>query len=54
MNDQASITLQTTASNIDNVDLTQTISSLDLKLTTLQASEQVFAAVQRLSLFDYL
>ncbi len=54
MNDQASIMLQSTASDIDNVDLTQTISSLDLKLTTLQASEQAFAAVQRLSLFDFL
>jgi len=54
MNTQASILLQSTASDIDDVDLTQTISSLDLKLTTLQASEQAFAAVQRLSLFDFL
>jgi flagellar hook-associated protein 3 FlgL len=54
MNVQYSILLQGTAAEIDNVDLTQAISELDLKLTSLQASEQAFVAVQRLSLFNYL
>jgi flagellar hook-associated protein 3 FlgL len=54
MNTQYSILLQSNVSDIDNVDMVQAISELDLKLTTLQASEQAFVAVQRLSLFDFL
>jgi flagellar hook-associated protein 3 FlgL len=54
VNSQYSILLQSNVGDIDNVDMAQTISQLDLKLTTLQASEQAFVAVQRLSLFNYL
>jgi flagellar hook-associated protein 3 FlgL len=54
MNLQYSILLQGTAAEIDDVDLTQAIADLDLKLTALQAAEEAFVAVQRLTLFDYL
>jgi flagellar hook-associated protein 3 FlgL len=54
MNTQYSILLQGTASEIDDVDLVEAVSALDLKLTTLDAAEQAFVAVQRLSLFNYL
>ena len=54
MNTQYSILLEATVSDIDNVDMVEAISLLDLKLTTLDAAEQAFVAVQRLSLFNYL
>ena len=54
MNSQYSILLEATASDIENVDMVEAVSSLDLKLTTLDASQQAFVAVQRLSLFNYL
>ena len=54
MNTQYAILLEGTASDIENVDMVQAVSALDLKLTTLDASEQAFVAVQRLSLFNYL
>jgi flagellar hook-associated protein 3 FlgL len=54
MNAQYSILLEGTAGDIENVDMAETISRLDLKLITLQASEQAFVAVQRLSLFSFL
>lgn len=54
MNAQYSILLQGTAGEIEDVDMAKTISQLDLKLVTLQASEQAFVAVQRLSLFSFL
>ena len=47
---RASILLQGTASEIDKVDLTRAISGeLHLRLMTLQASEQAYVAVLRVT-----
>jgi flagellar hook-associated protein 3 FlgL len=49
-----SVTYQSALSDVQNVDMATAISNLSLQSTALQASQQVFAKVQGLSLFNYI
>jgi flagellar hook-associated protein 3 FlgL len=49
-----SVTYQSALSDVQNVDMATAISNLSLQSTALQASQQVFAKVQSLSLFNYI
>ena len=49
-----SVTYQSALSDVQNVDMATAISNLTLQSTALQASQQVFAKVQSLSLFNYI
>lgn len=48
------LTYQTTLSGVQDTDMASAISKLMLQSTALQASQQTFAKVQGMSLFDYL
>jgi flagellar hook-associated protein 3 FlgL len=48
------LTYQTTLSDVQDADMPSAISQLLLQSTALQASQQTFAKVQSMSLFDYL
>lgn len=48
------LTYQTTLSSVQDTDPASAISTLMLQSTALQASQQTFAKVQSMSLFDYL
>lgn len=48
------LTYQTTLSGVQDTDMASAISKLVLQSTALQASQQTFAKVQAMSLFDYL
>lgn len=48
------LTYQTTLSNVQGADMPSAISQLLLQSTALQASQQTFAKVQAMSLFNYL
>jgi flagellar hook-associated protein 3 FlgL len=48
------VTYQSALSDVQNVDSATAISNLSLQSTALQASQQVFAKVQQLSLFNYI
>ncbi|WP_082190388.1 flagellar hook-associated protein FlgL [Frateuria defendens] len=48
------VTYQSALSNVRDVDMASAIGKLSLQSTVLQASQQVFAKVQGMSLFDYL
>lgn len=48
------LTYQTTLTNVQDTDMASAISQLMLQSTALQASQQTFAKVQSMSLFDYL
>ncbi len=49
-----SVTYKSALSDVQNVDMASAISNLSLQSTALQASQQVFAKVQGLTLFSYL
>ena len=53
-NDDLRLQLSQQRSNLEDVDLVQAASDLNLQLTTLQAAEQAFARMQGLSLFNYM
>ncbi|MEW9572827.1 flagellar hook-associated protein FlgL [Rhodanobacter sp. Si-c] len=48
------LTYQTVLSGVQDTDMASAISQLELQTTALQASQQVFAKVQGMSLFNYL
>jgi flagellar hook-associated protein 3 FlgL len=48
------VELQRTLSGVRNVDYAATVSRLNLQLAGLQAAQQTYARIGRLSLFDYL
>ena len=48
------VTYQSALSDVQNVDAYTAISNLSLQSTALQASQQVFAQVKSMSLFNYL
>lgn len=48
------VTYKTALNNVQNVDPAEAISNLSLQSTALQASQQVFAKVQQLSLFNFI
>lgn len=54
INTSFSLQLQETLSNIEDADLTETISRLNLQLTSLEAAQQAYVSVQGLSLFNYI
>ncbi|MCH9670893.1 MAG: flagellar hook-associated protein FlgL [Gammaproteobacteria bacterium] len=49
-----SVQLQTALSDVENVDLAQAVTRLNQRLVSLEAAQRSFAAVQGLSLFNYL
>ncbi|MEO1573554.1 MAG: flagellar hook-associated protein FlgL [Pseudomonadota bacterium] len=53
-NEDFNLTLQTTRSELQDVDFTEAISRLNQQLTSLQAAQQSFVRIQGLSLFDVL
>ena len=54
INDGLSLNMQTTLSEIQDLDYAEAISRLTLQTTALQAAQQSFVKVQGLSLFNYL
>ena len=48
------VTYQSTLSSVQDVDMASAISKLSLQSTALQASQQTFAKVQSLNLFNYI
>ncbi|MBA3581979.1 MAG: flagellar hook-associated protein FlgL [Gammaproteobacteria bacterium] len=53
-NEDLSLQLQKTLSNIQDVDYAKAVSDLQLQITSLQANQQSFASIQGLSLFNYI
>lgn len=54
INDDFNLQLQTSLSEVQDVDFAEAISRLNLQQVALQAAQQTFVTVQRLSLFDYI
>lgn len=54
INSSFSLQLQETLSDIEDADLAETISRLNLQLTSLEAAQQAYVSVQGLSLFNYI
>ena len=54
INDGLAVNMQTTLSEIQDLDYAEAISRLTLQTTALQAAQQSFVKVQGLSLFNYL
>jgi len=53
-NQELELQLQTTLSDIRDLDFAEAVGRLNLQLTGLQAAQQAFARVQGLSLFNFL
>ena len=54
INTSFSIQLAETLSNIEDIDLTETISRLNIQLSSLEAAQQAYVSVQGLSLFNFI
>ena len=54
LNEELVLQSTETVSNIEDLDIAEAISRLNLQLVGLQASQQTFTKVQNLSLFNYL
>jgi len=54
INQGASLVLQQSKSDVEDLDYTSAISRMNLQLLGVQAAQQAYAKVQSLSLFDYL
>lgn len=54
LNNDSAILLDASKSAVEDVDLVEAISSLERELNSLEAAQQSFIAVQRLSLFNFL
>ena len=54
INEDVTLQLQETLSNIEDLDFTEAISELNLQLTALEAAQPSYVSVQQLSLFNYL
>jgi len=54
INEEFNLQLQTTLSDVEDVDFAEAISRLNLQLVALQAAQQTYVSTQRLSLFDFL
>lgn len=54
INQDFNLQLQTSLSDVQDVDFAEAISRLNLQLVALQAAQQTFVSVQRLSLFDFI
>jgi flagellar hook-associated protein 3 FlgL len=53
INEEFNLQLQTTLSDVQDVDFAEAISKLNLQLVALQAAQQTFVSTQGLTLFDY-
>jgi flagellar hook-associated protein 3 FlgL len=54
LNADSSLLLQASKSGIEDIDMVETISALELQLQSLEAAQRSFVAVQQLSLFNFL
>lgn len=54
INEDFNLQLQTSLSEVQDVDFAEAISRLNLQQVALQAAQQTFVTTQRLSLFDYI
>jgi flagellar hook-associated protein 3 FlgL len=54
INDSFNLQLQTTLSDVQDLDYAEAISRFNLELTALQAAQQAYVRMQGLSLFNYL
>ena len=54
INEEFNLQLQTTLSEVQDVDFAEAISRLNLQLVALQAAQQTYVTTQRLSLFNFL
>ena len=54
VNADEALNLRESLSNIEDIDLTETISAFNAQLLYVQAAQSAFAKVQGLSLFQYL
>ncbi|MEO0435482.1 MAG: flagellar hook-associated protein FlgL [Pseudomonadota bacterium] len=54
INSEFNLQLQTTLSNVQDLDYTEAISRLNLQLVALQAAQQTFVQTQSLSLFNFI
>jgi flagellar hook-associated protein 3 FlgL len=54
INEEFNLQLQTTLSDVQDVDFAEAISRLNLQLVALQAAQQTYVTTQRLSLFNFL
>ena len=54
INEDFTLQLQDSLSDIQDLDYAEAISRLNLQLTALQAAQQAYVKVQGLSLFNYL
>lgn len=54
INEEFNLQLQTTLSDVQDVDFAEAISRLNLQLVALQAAQQTYVSTQSLSLFNYL
>jgi flagellar hook-associated protein 3 FlgL len=54
INDEFNLQLETTLSDVQDLDYAEAISRLNLQLVALQAAQQTFVSTQRLTLFNYL
>ena len=54
INETVKIQVKEILSDVEDLDYSQAVSELNLKLTSLQASQKAFTRVQDISLFDYL
>src|SRR5690606_33862678 len=54
INEDVLLQLQTNLSDVEDLDYAEAISRFNLQQTTLQAAQQTYVQVQRLSLFNFL
>ncbi|MFT6770745.1 flagellar hook-associated protein FlgL [Congregibacter sp.] len=54
INEEFNLQLQTTLSDVQDVDFAETISKLNLQLVALQAAQQTYVTTQGLTLFNYI
>ena len=54
LNENFNLSLQRTVSSIEDLDVAEAISQLNLQMVSLQAAQQTFVKTQNLSIFNYL
>jgi len=54
MNDDYNLNMKSVLSNVQDLDYAEAISRFNLENLSLQAAQQAYAQVKKLSLFDYI
>ena len=54
LNENFNLSLQRTVSSIEDLDVAEAITQLNLQMVSLQAAQQTFVKTQNLSIFNYL